>query len=78
MKAETPYIQLQERKRLWTPVAISAGQLMAGGEEVIQRALALRCLEIPVGDFIADAMKGDLPTDKGCLELLKSNVKDED
>jgi hypothetical protein len=78
MKAETPYIQLQERKRLWTPVAISAGQLMAGGEEVIQRALALRCLEIPVGDFIADAMKGDLPTDKGCLELLKSNVKDEE
>ena len=77
MKAETPYIQLQERKRLWTPVAISAGQLMAGGEEVIQRALALRCLEIPVGDFIADAMKGDLPTDKGCLELLKSNVNDE-
>ncbi len=78
MKAETPYIQLQERKRLWTPVAISAGQLMAGGEEVIQRALALRCLEIPVGDFIEDAMKGDLPTDKGCLELLKSNVKDEE
>ena len=78
MKAETPYIQLQERKRLWTPVAISAGQLMAGGEEVIQRALALRCLEIPVGDFISEAMKGDLPDVKGCKELLLSNVKDEE
>jgi len=78
MKAETPYIQLHQRKRTWTPVAIDAGQLMVGGEEVIQRALALRCLEIPVGDFITDAMKGELPEDKGCLELLKSNVIDEE
>ena len=58
MKAETPYIHLHERKRTWTPVQVSAGTLLDGGEEVVQRALALRCLEIPVGDFIADAMKG--------------------
>ena len=77
MKAETPYIHLHERKRTWTPVAVNAGQLLEGGEEVIQRALALRCLEIPVGDFIEQAMKGDLPEDKGCIELLKSNVQDE-
>ena len=77
MKASTPYIKLQERKRTWTPVAVSAGQLLQGGEEVVQRALALRCLEIPVGDFIQDAMKGDLPEDKGCKELLESNVQDE-
>ena len=66
MKAETPYIHLHQRKRTWTPVEVSAGQLLTGGEEVIQRALALRCLEIPVGDFISDAMKGDLPDVKGC------------
>ena len=77
MIAETPYIQLHQRKRTWTPVQVSSGRLLDGGEEVIQRALALRCLEIPVGDFIQDAMKGDLPTDKGCKELLESNVKDE-
>ena len=77
MKAATPYIKLHQRKRTWTPVMVSAGQLTDGGEEVIQRALALRCLEIPVGDFISDAMKGDLPADEGCLELLKSNVQDE-
>ena len=77
MKAETPYIQLQERKRTWTPVAVDAGTLLQGGEEVVQRALALRCLEIPVGDFISEAMKGDLPEDKGCKELLLSNVQDE-
>ena len=66
MKAESPYIHLHQRKRTWTPVQVSAGQLLDGGEEVIQRALALRCLEIPVGDFISDAMKGDLPDVKGC------------
>ena len=77
MIAETPYIQLHQRKRTWTPVQVSSGRLLDGGEEVIQRALALRCLEIPVGDFIQDAMKGDLPTDKGCKELLESNIKDE-
>lgn len=79
-KAATPYIHLHQRKRTWTPVEVSAGQLMSGGEEVIQRALALRCLEIPVGDFLTEAMKGDLPEGvdaEGCRELLLSNVEDE-
>ena len=78
MKSATPYIHLHERKRTWTPVQVSAGTLLSGGEEVIQRALALRCLEIPVGDFISEAMKGDLPEIEGCRELLISNVKDEE
>ena len=78
MKAATPYIHLHERKRTWTPVQVSAGTLLDGGEEVIQRALALRCLEIPVGDFISEAMKGDLPDIEGCRELLISNVVDEE
>ena len=78
MKAETPYLHLHGRKRTWTPVQVSAGQLLEGGEDVIKRALALRCLEIPVGDFISDAMKGDLPDVKGCKELLLSNVVDEE
>ena len=77
-RAESPYIHLHQRKRTWTPVQVSAGTLLEGGEEVIQRALALRCLEIPVGDFIADAMKGDLPDVQGCKELLASNVIDEE
>ena len=81
MKASTPYLHLHQRKRTWTPVQVSAGQLLSGGEEVVQRALALRCLEIPVGDFISEAMKGDLPQGveaEGCRELLLSNVKDEE
>ena len=78
MKAATPYLHLHQRKRTWTPVAVSAGSLLDGGEDVVQRALALRCLEIPVGDFISEAMKGDLPDIEGCKELLISNVKDEE
>jgi len=77
MKAATPYLHLHQRKRTWTPVEVSAGTLLNGGEDVIKRALALRCLEIPVGDFISEAMKGDLPDIKGCKELLMSNVEDE-
>lgn len=77
MKAATPYLHLHSRKRTWTPVQVTAGPLLVGGEEVIQRALALRNLEIPVGDFISDAMKGDLPSIEGCKELLESNVQDE-
>jgi hypothetical protein len=79
-QAATPYLHLHQRKRTWTPVEVSAGQLHTGGEEVIRRALALRCLEIPVGDFISQSMKGDLPEGveaEGCKELLLSNVKDE-
>lgn len=73
----SPYTELQARKRKWTPVAVDAGKLLEGGEEVVQRGLALRCLEIPVGDFISEAMKGDLPDVHGCKELLLSNVQDE-
>ena len=77
MKASTPYIHLHRRKRTWTPVAVQPGELLSGGEDVVHRALALRALEIPVGDFISEAMKGDLPDAEGCIELLKSNVTDE-
>ena len=56
MKPATPYIALHQRKRTWTPVQVSAGTLLEGGEDVIKRGLALRCLEIPVGDFIEEAI----------------------
>ena len=78
MKPATPYIALHQRKRTWTPVQVSAGTLLEGGEDVIKRGLALRCLEIPVGDFIEEAMRGDLPDVRGCKELLQSNVVDEE
>ena len=77
MKPATPYIQLHERKRTWTPLAVSAGKTLPGGEKTLQRALSLRVVELPVGEFIKDAMKGDLPNVEGCRELLLSNAEDE-
>ena len=72
----TPYQKLIERKRTWTPVQIEAGDLKPGSEEVILRALAMRHMELPVGDFIANSLKGDVP--EAAREILQMNIKDEE
>ena len=70
-----PYQKLLDRKRTWSPVQTTAGELKHGAEETIYRALALRHLELPVGEFIEDAL-----TEVPALsrDLLRSNVKDEE
>ena len=70
-----PYDKLLSRKRKWTPVKPTAGELRAGSEETMFRALALRHMELPVGDFIEDALTTEVP--EVSRELLQSNVKDE-
>jgi hypothetical protein len=71
-----PYQKLSNRKRKWTPVQTTAGQLVEGSEETIFRALALRHMELPVGDFINDALKNEVP--ELSRDLLRSNIKDEE
>ena len=71
-----PYQKLMSRKRKWTPVQTAAGQVKEGAEEAIYRALAMRHMELPVGDFITDALAADIP--EMARELLLSNVKDEE
>ena len=70
-----PYQKLQDRKRKWTPVQTTAGPLVEGAEETIFRALAMRHMELPVGDFIKDAL-GEIP--ELSRDLLRSNIKDEE
>ena len=70
-----PYEKLLNRKRTWTPVQTEAGKLKEGAEETIYRALAIRHMELPVGEFIAEALEKEVP--KSARELLESNVKDE-
>ena len=72
----TPYDKLIARKRKWTPVQMTAGALTAGAEEAVMRALALRQLELPVGDFIVNSLKGDIP--ENAREILEMNVVDEE
>ena len=73
---KTPYDKLFERKRKWSPVQTTAGKLREGSEEAIYRALAVRCLELPVGSFITEGLEKAVPA--SARKLLISNVKDED
>ena len=72
---KNPYEKLLNRKRTWTPVQTSAGKLKDGAEETIYRALAIRHMELPVGDFITEALDKEVPS--SARTLLESNVKDE-
>ena len=71
----TPYQKLLSRKRTWTPIQSTAGKLKEGSEETIFRALALRHMELPVGEFINEACAKEIP--EASRALLESNVKDE-
>ena len=70
-----PYQQLLDRKRTWTPVQPTKGKVKDGAEETLYRALAVRNMELPVGEFLKEAIK-EVPAT--ARELLLSNVKDEE
>lgn len=70
-----PYQKLLDKKRKWTPVKGMAGQVKEGAEELIFRALAMRHMELPVGDFIETALS-EIPALS--QDLLRSNIKDEE
>jgi len=70
-----PYQTLLERKRTWTPVQPTKGEVKYGAEEAIKRALAIRHMELPVGEFIREALKKEVPP--LARQLLESNVQDE-
>ena len=55
---------------------MTAGTCKAGAEEAILRALALRHMELPVGDFINHALDTEVP--QAARKLLRSNVADEE
>tara|TARA_B100001996_G_scaffold12030_1_gene10048 strand:+ start:3765 stop:4487 length:723 start_codon:yes stop_codon:yes gene_type:complete len=71
-----PYQKLLERKRTWTPVQPTKGEVKEGAEETIKRALALRHMELPVGSFISEGLEKSVPDN--ARELLESNVIDEE
>jgi hypothetical protein len=71
-----PYQKLLNRKRKWSPVQTTAGKLAEGAEETIFRALAIRHMELPVGEFIEEALRNEVPS--ASHDLLRSNIKDEE
>ena len=73
---KTPYEKLIERRRTWTPVQTTAGKLKDEAEDAIRRALALRHMELPVGEFIKEGLEKEVPDH--ARKLLELNVKDEE
>ena len=72
---KTPYEKLIARRRTWTPVQTTAGKLKDGSEDVIRRALAIRHMELPVGEFIKEGLEKEVPDH--ARKLLELNVQDE-
>jgi hypothetical protein len=72
------YSKVVSRKRTWTPVAVDKGLVKEGSEDSLFRALALRTLELPVKEMLAQGLERDLPDDPGVIPALQSNMKDED
>ena len=72
---KNPYEKLLNRKRTWNPVQTTAGELKHGAEEAIYRALAIRHMELPVGEFVTEALEKGVPD--SARVLLESNVTDE-
>ena len=54
---KTPYETLINRRRTWTPVKTTKGELKDGAEDTIRRALAARHMELPVGAFVQEALE---------------------
>ena len=76
MMRKHPYEILLDRKRKWSPVKPTVGELKYGSEDTIRRALAARHLELPVGSFISEALEKNVPNN--ARKLLEDNVKDEE
>ena len=70
-----PYDKLLSRKRKWTPVKPKAGVFKNGAEEAIRRCLAIRHMELPVGEFIKEGLEKNVP--ENARTLLIDNVRDE-
>ncbi len=72
------YTQIVSRKRTWTPVAVTKGEVKPGAEDTLLRCLALRTLELPVKEMLSQGLERELPDDPGVLPALQSNMADED
>ncbi len=76
-RSDNFFTEQLSKKRVWTPITPQKNPVKPGSELLIDRALCLRILEIPVGDFIKDASKSDLNIPESGRLLLQSNVEDE-
>ena len=72
------YNNLKARKFPWTPINPVVDKISAGAEDLFGRCLALRVLEIPVGEFVTEASKKEFNVPQESLDLFISNITDEE
>lgn len=72
------YSKLLTRKKSWTPPDTSEEKVAPGTEIALDRALCLRGLEIPVGEFIKQGCAKEDNLSQTCINLLLSNIADEE
>lgn len=78
MNSDRLFSLLLQAKRPWTPTETSDHLVTPGAEKTIQRCLALRHLELPVGDWITMASKREQQqVGETGMNLLLSNINDE-
>jgi hypothetical protein len=71
------YTKLAAKKFPWTPITPVVGAVKAGAEQVLAKALALRILELPVGEFVNNASKREFKVPDESKSLFLSNINDE-
>ncbi|HEY9610496.1 hypothetical protein [Allocoleopsis sp.] len=72
------YSNLMSKKRLWSPTMGDKQPVMPGSEGAIGRCLALRVLEIPVGNWVMETGDKELAKlEPDAIALLQSNAEDE-
>jgi hypothetical protein len=71
------YTHLLEKKRVWTPTEAAKGFVAEGSENSLDRAMCLRKLELPVGEFIKSGCAKEDGLSDICITLLESNIQDE-
>lgn len=71
------YSYILGKKRAWTPTEAAKGSVALGAENSLDRALCLRKLELPVGEFIKSGCAKEDGLSDICIQLLESNIQDE-
>lgn len=72
------YTQLDQRRRAWEPAIGSKEAVAPGAIPTLTRCLAARCLEIPVGQWVADGINRELKNlSPEAISLLQKNQADE-
>lgn len=81
MPSDTLYAQVEKKRKNWTPVApTQMEECVPGAADTLSRCFSLRFLEIPVKEFILDALSrkdSHILGEEGRASLLRNTLDEE-